>query len=381
VRQVFGISDCAQVMQTLSVKKKGQKMSATKKFLLIVCISSILPICSVAISLKASNIAEDYNPLKENTENKNILEAKKILVKIAEKNSLLALELAKLPELKKNISIKEVESLKNILTLYEIDPLALNNAFDKMYKEGIPETRKFCTPLQALFWLSGKVQFSKQNNPLFDYDLESLLNKAWGVHGIVLPEEDVKRILTEPVYVEDKKEIKSVLSILSADLSVFRNKSYQDDVRDKWSNFEEVTDRLNSPSLIFKYVKPNLYYPNTLRQPRGSRQTPPTSPEQTFKSKTGNCGRQALFVDYCLKKAGYDSVVIKYDCAFGFCGPNREKLSYTNPTPYHWTVAYKEGGVIYELDAGRHYMGGPYKTYSEVAGGNPFVLKSWRDYK
>lgn len=349
-------------------------MSATKKFLLIVCISLILSSCSVGTSPEVSSIAENYNPPEESRDNKNILEARKALAKIAEKNSLLALELAKFPELKKSISVKEVESLNNILMLYEIDPPCFNIAFDKMYKEGIPETRKFCTPLQALFWLSGKVQFSKQNNPLLNYDLESFLNKAWGVHGIVLLEEDVKRILTEHVYVEDKKEIKSVLSTLSANLSVFRNKSFQDDVRDKWSNFEEVTDRLNSPILIFKYVKPNFYYPNTLRK------TSPSGIKETFKSKTGNCGSQALFVDYCLKKAGYDSVVIRYDCTFGFCGPNREKLSYTNPTPYHWTVAYKEGGVIYEIDAGRHYMGGPYKAYSEIAGGNPFVLKSWNKY-
>jgi hypothetical protein len=353
-------------------------MTANKTVPFIVCILLVLSSCSVVSSPKASGIAEKNSPPSENREKEDILEARKILAEIKEKNSLLGLELAKLPELKNNISIKEVESLKNILTLYEIDQLAFNIAFDKMYKEGIPEIRKFCTPLQAFFWLSGKVQFSKQNNPLLNYDLESFLNKAWGVHGIVLLEEDVKKILTERVYVEDKKEIESVLSTLSADSRVFRNKSFQDDVRDKWSNFEEVTDRLNSPSLIFKYVKPNLYYPNTLRQPRGSAKTPPTSPEQTFKSKTGNCGSQALFVNYCLRKAGYDSVVIRYDCTFGFCGPNRERLSYTNPTPYHWTVAYREGGVIYQLDAGRHYMGGPYKTYSEIAGGNPFVLKSWR---
>jgi hypothetical protein len=354
-------------------------MNAKKAVPLILCISLILSGCSVAISPKVSSNAENNTPPSENRENKNILEAKKILAEIAEKNSLLALELAKLPELKNNISIKEVESLKNILTLYEIDPLAFNIAFDKMYKEGIPEIRKFCTPLQALFWLSGKVQFSKQNNPLLNYDLESFLNKAWGVHGIVLLEEDVKKILTEPVYVGDRKEIESVLSKLSTDSSIFRNKSFQDDVREKWSNFEEVTDRLNSPRLIFKYVKPNLYYPMTLRFYSGLESPYQRSPEQTFKLKTGNCGMQALFVDYYLKKAGYDSVVIRYDCTVGFCGPNPGPEIGTKPTPYHWTVAYKEGGVIYELDAARHYIGGP-KTYSEIAGGNPFVLKSWRDY-
>ncbi|MCX5819491.1 MAG: hypothetical protein NT047_06230 [Deltaproteobacteria bacterium] len=344
---------------------------------LTICILLLLSSCSVAISPKVNSMAENNTPPGESRENENILEAKKLLAEIKEKNSLLALELAKLPELKRTISIKEAESLKNILTLYEIDPLAFDSAFDKMYKEGIPEIRKFCTPLQALFWLSGKVQFSKQNNPLLNYDLESLLNKAWGLHGIVLLEEDVKKILTEPVYILDRKEIKSVLSILSTGPSIFRNKSFLDDVRDKWSNFEEVTNRLNSPRLIFKYVKPNLYYPMTLRFYSGLESPYQRSPEQTFKLKTGNCFMQALFVDYCLKKAGYETVVIQYDCTVGFCGPNPGPEIGTAPTPYHWTVAYKEGGVIYELDAARHYIGGP-KTYSEIAGGNPFRFrKSW----
>jgi hypothetical protein len=350
-------------------------MSTTKISLLIVCISLILSSCSAATSPKASGVSENYNPPEGSRENINIVEAKKALAKIGEKNSLLALELAKLPELKKSISIKEVESLNNIIMIYEIDPTCFNIAFDKMYKEGIPETRKFCTPLQALFWLSGKVQFSKQNNPLLNYDLESLLNKAWGIHGIVLPEEDVKKILAGRVYAEDIKDMKAVLSKLSTDSSIFRNSSYLKEVQEKWSNLNVVTDRLNSPRLIFKYIKPNIYYPNSIR---GSA---PTSIEQTFKSRIGTCGSQALFVHYCLEKAGYDSVVIRYNCTVDFCGPKRERMSYTNPTPYHWTAAFKEGGAIYEIDGGRHYMGGPYKSYSEIAGGNPFVLKSWRDYK
>jgi hypothetical protein len=353
-------------------------MNAIKTVSLIVFVSLTLSGCSVAISPNVGSSAENYNPPGENRENENIGEAKKILAKIAEKNSLLALELAKLPELRRAVSIKEVESLKNILTLYESDPLVFNSAFDQMYKEGIPEIRKFCTPLQSLFWLSGKAPFSKQDNPLLNYELESFLNRAWGIQGIVLLEEDVKKILREPVYMDDKREIRVVLSKLSADSTIFRDKSFQDHVREKWSNFEEVTDRLNSPRLIFKYVKPNVYYPMTLRFYSGQGDWPyKRSPKETFQLKTGNCGMQALFVDYCLKKAGYDSVVFRYECTVGFCGPNPGSEIGVRPTPYHWTVAFKEGGAIYELDAARHYLGGP-KTYSAIAGGNPFELKeSW----
>jgi hypothetical protein len=350
-------------------------MRSLKAVVCLFCVLLISLNCSVQSKPNEPIIDESYIPSDRDGANKLIFEAKRILTDIAKKNHLLALELGKLPELQDRISVNEVESLKNIRILHDIDPIIFNAAFDKMYKEGIPEIRKFSTPLQALFWLSGNVQFSKQNNPLLNYDLESFLNKAWGAQGVVLLKEDVKKIRNERVYVEDKKELESILSTLSDGSRIFGIKSFQDEVRDRWLNFEEVTDRLNSPRLVFKYIKPNLYFPMTLRR------TPPSSPKQTFKSKTGNCASQALFVNYSLKKAGYDSVVIRYDCTFDFCGPKRGRLSYTNPTPYHWTVAYKEGGAIYELDAGRHYMGGPYKSYSEVAGGNPFVLKSWRDYK
>lgn len=349
-------------------------MNLKYSVLFIICIGVLLSSSCVAISPKTSHSDESINPPPEGKENENMLEARKILADIAVKNNLLAMELAKLPELKNNISKKDVESLKNILALYEIDPIVFNEAFDQMYKEGIPKIRKFCTPLQALLWLSGKVQFSKQENPLLNYDWDSLLNKAWGIYGIVLPEEHVKKILAERVYLEDKKDIKSVLSNLSTDTLIFRNSSYQNEIREKWSNLEQVTDRLNSPRIIFKYIKPNIYYPNAIR---GSK---PTSIEQTFKSKIGTCASHALFVQYCLEKAGYESVVIRYVCTPEFCGPQRGRQSYTNPTPYHWTAAFKEGGAIYEIDGGRHYMGGPYKSYAEIAGGNPFILRRWNKY-
>jgi len=355
-------------------KERGY-MNVKQTVPVTICILVLLLSWFLAIVPKVSWSAESNAPPGEGGQSEYMVQAKRILAEIAEQNNLLALELVKLPEVKNNISKREVESLKNILALYEIDPLAFNKAFEQMYKEGIPEARKFCTPLQALFWLAGKGQFSKQDNPLLDYDLESFLNKAWGIHGIVLPEEHVKKILAGHVYVEDIRDMKSVLSTLSTDSSIFRNSSFQNEIREKWSDLEDITDRLNSPRLVFKYIKPNFYYPNSIRG------TSPTSVKQTFKSKIGTCGSQALFVHYCLEKAGYDCVVVRYECTVGFCGPKRERMSYTNPTPYHWTAAFKEGGAIYELDGGRHYMGGPYKAYSEIAGGNPFVLRSWRNFK
>ena len=92
-------------------------MNAKKAVPLILCILLFLSGCSVAISPKANSVAGNNTPPSANRENENILEANMILAVIKEKNSLLALELGKLPDLKSTISMKEVESLKNILAL------------------------------------------------------------------------------------------------------------------------------------------------------------------------------------------------------------------------------------------------------------------------
>lgn len=340
-----------------------------------IALTFLLLIGCAATKPNQSILDPGYTPPKESKTNENFSTAKAILTEISLKNDLLAIELGKLPQLQDDISVEEVGALENILKLYEIDPIIFNSAFDRMYKEGYPEKRKFCTPLQALLWLSEKDRFSKDHNPLIDYDLKYLLKKAWGVQGVILSEEEIDLIRYGLVYQGDRDVVYSLLSDPSLDLDIFGSEAFKEEVRRKWSSFDEVTERLNSPKLVFEYVKSNIYFPWKIRGMY------PWSPQHTFKSRRGNCAGQALFVDYCLKKAGYDSVVLRYVCTPKFCGPQRGNLSYTKPTPYHWTVVYKSNGALYQLDAGRHYMGGPYKTYSEVAGNNPFVFRTWRDHK
>ena len=82
---------------------------------LVICISFCLSSYLLAVGPRVSSSAESSNSQREDREHENIVEAKKILAEIAAKNNLLALELAKLPEVKNNISGKEVESLRNKL--------------------------------------------------------------------------------------------------------------------------------------------------------------------------------------------------------------------------------------------------------------------------
>lgn len=177
-------------------------------------------------------------------------EATFLFEELYKRNPKLAIELGKIPEFQDVVSTEEAEALRNILVLYDIDPGIFNKAFHKMYEVGKPEVRKFCSPLQALFWLAEEDKFSRGNNPLAGYKLELFLMSIW---------------------------------------SGFPKK--------RWKSFNEVTDRLNAPELIDYYERCQISYS------RGHRYD--MSPRDVFALKTGHCISITAFTVYCLRKGGY----------------------------------------------------------------------------
>jgi hypothetical protein len=96
---------------------------------------------------------------------------------LSAKNSLLAQEIAKLPEIKNGISKTDATALEKLCSLYAENPESFDAAFKQMYQIGIPEIRKYCSPLQAVFWLAldGKLEAEI----ITEYSLHALLSKAW----------------------------------------------------------------------------------------------------------------------------------------------------------------------------------------------------------
>jgi hypothetical protein len=90
---------------------------------------------------------------------------------LAHKNKILAEELGKLPEIQDGISEKDTVALEKIIELYNDDPVSFEAAFNEMFKIGIPKVRKYCTPLQALYWMieDGKTEDAK--NIIANYKL------------------------------------------------------------------------------------------------------------------------------------------------------------------------------------------------------------------
>lgn len=224
-------------------------------------------------------------------------------------------ELLKLPEIKEN-----TDKNKNAIEQIALLGLSSKNksAFESMLNEGIKTKRKYCTPLEALLWIAYDKNIDKQN-PLSDvnFEVSSLITDAWTT---------------------------------TSTSKNFRSSS--------WRNLNEVSDRLNSPSLIGIYMKLNFSYSYTPYEKEGVK-----SAEQIFKSKSGACYDYALFATYLLRKNGYDkawgtSVVFK-QAVEGYGG--HVANIYQDPKDKHYY------SMDFDVDGIGYISYGPFTSIEEAA--------------
>jgi len=174
---------------------------------------------------------------------------------LAEKNSLLFREFGKLPELQDGISDSEAEVLEQLCDLYNEAPERFDAAFEQMYVIGKPEVRKFCTPLQALFWFAKKDIEETRKQLEEGFHLESLLAASWW---------------------------------------------FQEEL--KWEDPKKVIDRLNSPELFKYWFLYNFKY-DWDKAHKGHKWA--QSAERSITTKEGLCHDAAYLACVCLKRAGY----------------------------------------------------------------------------
>jgi hypothetical protein len=236
-----------------------------------------------------------------------------------------------------------------------------------MYQIGIPEIRKYCSPLQVLFWFAQDGGFSIQDNHLLDYSLETLLESTWKIDESIpeLSKEEVVEVINR---IRDKKQKRQFLQYIENGVDgvtintiyvtwknypkKFSRKSRRIILESmnkdpRWNDFDQVIDRLNAPELIDYYERKALrwvdwrslhYYPVSVRY--------------IFKEKIGSCRSFSDFTVYCLRRGGYWS----------------EKLAVNSPPgapgPYHWVCQFEMDGKKYVMDNGRPGPRGilPYKA-------------------
>ena len=177
-------------------------------------------------------------------------------------DALLAQEVGKLPEFQNKLTASEVRALRRFVNLAaNSTPLKRVN-LAKLLQEGRPEVRKYCSPLQAIFWILEKDE-NREENPLI-WPLDRILNEAWMGTGFELG------------------------------------------APNRWKNFEEVTSRLNSPVLVDYYGRMNFTYQSMPYDDH-------PSPRYIFGHRVGTHVYHAAFYIYCLEKAGYSAkpIVVK----------------------------------------------------------------------
>jgi len=248
-----------------------------------------------------------------------------------DENRLLAVELCKLPELKDGISKSEEKALSRFLNIYNKHKKEFDFAFNAMYSTGLPEIRKFCTPLQALYWLVEENKFKDFKALLENYELKKLLDLSWkfNVFDHLLSQHQIEIIIDETRNEKMKVQYKNTYQEFGIDkvekhiLYDFKRKPswFSSKARNimksaiqvrghKWDNFEKVTDRLNSPEIISHYALRQIgyvYWHTILGY--SEEDSSKSYASYVFRYKKGDCLYISGFTVYCLKKAGYKSYI------------------------------------------------------------------------
>ena len=248
---------------------------------------------------------------------------------LQQNNMLMAAELMKLPEIQDGISDSEKPALENMVQLYMSEPDSFNAAFKQMYRVGIPGVRKYCSPLQALFWLAEDGHLSAQNNPLINYSLKAILIAAWQIDycrpdltdaqvvNIVESIQDqtlqkqFKQIIGDGI---DKYDVRAIFTRYESNPNMFSQSGQKIILKalrirktldPRWNDFDAVVERLNSPELIDFYQKRNFRALNYASY--GINGGPASAPEKIFIRKSGNCDAFTAFTIHCLRRAGYEA--------------------------------------------------------------------------
>jgi hypothetical protein len=242
---------------------------------------------------------------------------------IQQANPVLASELLKLPEIQDGISAEEAIALEKIVKLYNDYPADFDKAFNKMYEVGLPNVRRYCSPLQALFWLAEDGKYDELTSSLHEYSLSSLLNKSWVFdfqehRGKVLDitaeqSDEIISILDQDeqrIYegITDLKVLNYVILIRYLEKprkfpkearklikDALKNSKYNKFML-RWKHFNIVADRLNAPELIDYYINHNITYRTYIRA-HGA--------YNTFRFKKGHCIDAAYLAIGMLKRNGY----------------------------------------------------------------------------
>ena len=280
-----------------------------------------------------------------------------LIEKIEQQNPLLAEEIRKLPEILDGIDAHDQTALKHISANYAQQPAAFDQAFEQMYDTGLPEFRKYCTPLQALFWVAMRYPLSKKDL-ISEYSLRTLLEEAWTYDPIpdpVLMAELVASIKDDDLrafYEKKRKKKQTILFLMAQDAEanpeMFPPKTARTIIAlskvSYWDDFSTVMDRLNAPKLLDFYTRQKISYRHWYQI--SSYNDAVGDARYVFRTKSGDCLYICEFIATALVKNGYRAWVQKV-APTDFIGG-----------AWHAHTVFEEKGKSYIIDNGTPFPAG-----------------------
>jgi len=235
------------------------------------------------------------------------------MAEIAKKSPEIHKELLLLPDFKQ-IEVKDVEVAEDLIALTDYKTVG-TISFDSLFNEGIKDKRKYCAPLEALVWI------------LYDKEKEDLDKEPWEKYKWM--GSNVNTISLICAYSWKESSISSIYK------------------SDRWRDFNNVVNRLNSPRVLFPYMLDQI---KIIPEPYGTNYE--QSAIETFDKMGGDCEDHAEFARYCLKNNGYEAYMLIYPLP-------------TSRPMKHAVCLCKENDLLYFIDE-RGIIDGPYNTIEDI---------------
>jgi hypothetical protein len=160
---------------------------------------------------------------------------------------------------------------------------------------------------------------------------------------------------------------------------------------DRWKDFDEVVDRLNSPNMVYVYIKdciPYSFERSLYLRTSPNLRSPTMTPEEVFEKKYATCDDQSRIAQYCLIRNGYTyNDFDKYPDKAAVILQARNDRAGSSPSGSHGhtTCLYIENGKFYLIDDKRiersqSLIKGPYNTIEEAADVT-YPDPGWNEYR
>lgn len=256
------------------------------------CCATTKPNISVLYPIHAlrTELPQPQEKSKVTTKEPLPIEVEALLKKLYTLDSNLALEVGKLPEFQETIGKNQVLALTRFIELVAHTTTSQKTNLAEFTKIGLPNVRRYCTPLQAIFWLLEKNEYDTKESPL---NCNWSLSLAWCLNDLL-------------------------------------TKAWDFSEEDRWKDYKVVTDRLNAPGLVNYYEKRRFIY--VFRDDNVGRSY------LLFKTNQGQCADVTAFTVDCLRKGGYK--------AWSYDVRSPRGLSF----PLHHVTRFVMGGKHYIMD-------------------------------